>query len=231
MNESDEFEVVENYLEEFEEVDNPALQSSLEIDRTTIFVQLSHFPIVNDEFICTQSFLEASKGIIVLIDVFGAFGMPMKKDVQGNIDKLTMVYTENTSDHKNLLTMLSKELPRGQGMAIESLYWLRKGLHFFHEFFELLYKDYENRKVKEDLSVYFRKAYDLHLRKHHNWFVQQTFKVLCAMVPNHARLVQDLALGKQNMEPEVYKSMYEFQSHLKNNLNVLEKFYRKHNLD
>jgi Glycolipid transfer protein (GLTP). len=109
-------------------------------------------------------------------DLFGTFGTPIKKDVQGNIDKLTTVYNQNVPRHANLIHMLKSELPRG-GMATESLMWLRRGLHFFCEFFELLRHDFENSKVKDDLKEYIRKAYDVHLRRHHNWFIQQTFKV------------------------------------------------------
>ncbi|KAI5721337.1 hypothetical protein M8J77_019373 [Diaphorina citri] len=196
----------------------------------TIFLQLTHFPTANEEHICTAGFLQASRGIVILIDLFGTFGTPIKKDVQGNIDKLTTVYNQNVPRHANLIHMLKSELPRG-GMATESLMWLRRGLHFFCEFFELLRHDFENSKVKDDLKEYIRKAYDVHLRRHHNWFIQQTFKGLCTLAPKHHTLIKELALGKTNMEPAVYKSMQHFLSHLQNNLQVLQDFYRKHQLE
>ncbi|KAL1452021.1 hypothetical protein WDU94_006340 [Cyamophila willieti] len=197
----------------------------------TIFLRISHFPSANEEYICTAGFLEASKGIVILIGRFiWTFGLPMKKDVQGNINKLTQVYTENIPAHSNLIQLLQTELPHG-GMATESLLWLRRGLHFFCEFFELLWTDYENSEVKEDLKEYIRKAYDVHLRRHHSWFVQQTFRGLCRLAPKHHSLVKELALGKSNMEAVVYKSMEEYLSHLNNNLRVLENFYKTHKLE
>uniref|UniRef100_A0A8D8PLE6 Glycolipid transfer protein n=1 Tax=Cacopsylla melanoneura TaxID=428564 RepID=A0A8D8PLE6_9HEMI len=196
----------------------------------TIFLQIPLFPVANEEYICTAGFLEASRGIVILIDLFGTFGLPMKRDVQGNIDKLAQVYNENVPANSNLIDLLKSELPQG-GVAIESLLWLRRGLHFFYEFFELLRTDFENSKVKEDLKEYIRKAYDIHLRRHHGWFLQQTFRGLCTLAPKHHCLVRELALGKINMEAVVYKSMKEFMSHLNNNLTVLVNFYKTHNLE
>lgn len=196
----------------------------------TVFIQLTCFPTASEEHICTMGFLQASKGIVILIDLFGTFGTPMKKDVQGNIDKLSTVYNKNPPAHANLIHMLCSELPAG-GIATESLLWLRRGLGFFCEFFELLRHDYENSKVKEDLKENIRRAYDVHLRRHHNWFIQQTFRGLCTLAPKHNSLVRELALGKANMEAAVFKTMQDFLASLQSNLRILEAFYRKHSLE
>lgn len=215
--------LLEDEYSEFEQVEDAGAMD-------TIFIQLSRFPTPSEEHICTTGFLQASRGIVILIDLFGTFGTPMKKDVQGNIEKLTTVYNQNPTVYSNLYHMVQSELPRG-GVATESLLWLRRGLAFFCEFFELLHHDFENSKVKEDLKEYIRRAYDAHLRRHHNWFVQQTFRGLCTLAPKHNSLVRQLALGKTNMEVAVYKSMQDFLTSLQENLRLLEVFYKKHSLE
>ncbi|XP_011300421.1 uncharacterized protein [Fopius arisanus] len=87
------------------------------------------FPQVINGEIDTNKFLNASRNFIQIIDKFGKVFIPLKYDMQNNIEKLSQRYNANKSSHASLQSLiLSENNTEKNSVTAEALLWLTRSL-------------------------------------------------------------------------------------------------------
>jgi hypothetical protein len=107
-------------------------------------------------------------------DILGstAFG-PVKKDMNGNIEKIRARLGDHPVDSKTLEGMLEAEAAEGKDKtATQALLWLLRGLQFTMIALRLNQAD-----STQELSLSFTNAYEGTLKKYHNFIVKGIFAV------------------------------------------------------
>ncbi|KAK3911078.1 Glycolipid transfer protein, partial [Frankliniella fusca] len=150
---------------------------------------------------------------------------PVRYDMNGNIEKITNKYREDPVRFEFIGDLLATEQAQGGLRAADALLWLRRALHFFHEFLHSIVKDTKANSRREDLSENIQTAYKETLQKHHGFLAQRLFSVLSKMVPSRSKLLKTLALGSDVVEERVMSEVEKFLLSLNTNLIVLEKLY------
>uniref|UniRef100_A0A1B6K9P3 Glycolipid transfer protein domain-containing protein n=1 Tax=Graphocephala atropunctata TaxID=36148 RepID=A0A1B6K9P3_9HEMI len=191
------------------------------------FVQ-TPFPSPVEGKIDTIQFLEATKGVVSLIDQFGNLFAPVRYDMAGNIEKLTQVYNTNLERHGNLNDMVLLEQSTGGILATDALMWLRRALHLIQRFFELILED---NNSTEELVVFLKTAYRETLCVYHNWPLQVLFSMLSRMCPTRSKFYQLVSLERCHSEAVVYRDMAAFTATLRANVEALAAFYRDQQLE
>ncbi|XP_049808139.1 glycolipid transfer protein [Schistocerca nitens] len=189
------------------------------------------FPDVIEGKINTSNFLEASKGVVELVDRFGGIFAPVKYDMSGNIKKLTEKYETNKERFMYLNDMILIEKQENGNYATDALLWLRRALNFVYTFFKCIREDARKGGNTEDLILFLQKAYEETLKRYHGWMAQQVFGLLAKMCPGRSVLLNTLALGEPDQESEVMEDMDTFLTRLHSNISTLSAFYAQHGLE
>ncbi|KAK7873111.1 hypothetical protein R5R35_006341 [Gryllus longicercus] len=189
------------------------------------------FPEILDGKINTAHFLESSRGVVVLVEKFGKVFAPVKYDMSGNIQKLSDRYITDTEKYKFLNDMILSEKEAGGIHVTDALLWLRRALHFFHEFFQCVLNDSRDGTRDEDLVPFLKKAYKETLERYHGWMAQQLFGLISRMCPCRSDLLLTLSLGHEGQEESVMRSLDDFLQGLNSNIQLLIEFYQTHGLE
>lgn len=192
--------------------------------------ELRPFPEPVDGKIGTAPFLEAAAGIVKLVELLGQVFAPVRYDINGNIQKLTAKYNEDAKKFEFLNDMLLSERAQGgKATAIDALLWLRRALHFVHNFLLSVAEECKADNWREDLSPNVQASYKETLEMYHGWVAQKLFGVLSKMIPKRSELIKAFALNKeeitQNQKEVILEELERFLSYLNTNLTVLSKFY------
>ncbi|CAG2057010.1 unnamed protein product [Timema podura] len=202
-----------------------------ESEKTFFTTTQMPFPDILNGKVHTQQFLEASKGVVALVDKFGKVFAPIKYDMSGNIEKLTKTYSDNPERYTYLNDMVLHEKEKGGNVATDALLWLRRALHFVYTFFHCIVEDTEKGRKTEDLVPFLKKAYKDVLERYHGWMAQQLFSLLSRMCPTRKDLLLNIALGLENREDFVIRDMTRFLGGLEINIQALSAFYTAHDLE
>ncbi|KAL1488543.1 hypothetical protein ABEB36_015007 [Hypothenemus hampei] len=197
----------------------------------TAFTILSIYFPEPGEKIKTLEFLEASSGIVSLVEKFGKVFSPVVTDMNGNIKKLFRKYNENIDLNHNIEDMILREKMEGDIIATDALLWLRRALHFISSFFQYIIMDTESERVAQDLTPFVKNAYSDSLERHHGWLGTQLFNVLARFVPTRKQLLYTLALDKHNKEEQVLRDMRQYHQRMMNCVGRLTQFYIEHQLE
>lgn len=164
-------------------------------------------------------------------DQLGKVFAPVRYDMNGNIQKLTSKFNENSEKYAFLNDMLICEKAEGGLRAIDALLWLRRALHFLHDFLKSIVDDTRADRRPEDLTDNIQKSYRETLQKHHGFFAQKLFNMLSKMVPSRSQLLKSFILDADQPEEVAFAEMERFLLNLNSNLTVLVRFYEDFKLN
>ena len=195
-----------------------------------------HFPKIESNLIETIEFLEASRSVVQFVELLGKAFIPVRHDMNGNIDKLLKIYETDRQKYKYLDQILRVEkesLPETDfHLGTDALIWLTRALKYNLIFLSLFLLDFEEEKRSEDLSPYFSEAYDKSLKKYHNWFVQQICSLCLLSAPNRSSLLKYLSLNKETIdEKRLFSVLKEYLTALKTNIELIDKTFSDLNID
>ncbi|XP_041455538.1 glycolipid transfer protein-like [Lytechinus variegatus] len=189
--------------------------------------------VPQDGGIETLTFLEASRvSILPLLDILGknAFAM-VRMDVNGNIVKLMNKYNERPEAFRTLTAIVDHEIEQNttndNNSATDALIWLTRGLNFICIFIQnLLDKKNDGDDIKPCISG----AYDITLRKHHNWFIQKAVQVAFRAAPYYSDLMR--ILQGEEKDKDVFLSQVKgYHTLLKDHVNAIQEIYTARGLD
>ncbi|RMX47019.1 hypothetical protein pdam_00009637 [Pocillopora damicornis] len=197
----------------------------------SFFTEAEHkfLSIPEDIRIETKSFLDAASEVVPFFDVLGptAFA-PVKSDINGNIKKLREKFTKDLEKFKTLQDIVESEMAenstKAKNSATDALLWLKRALRFIIVFLR------EVLTGEEDLVKCAKKAYENSLKRFHGWMVQGVFSLALKAVPYRKDFIDKLGRNKVD-EETVLREMKEFVDLLEANLEVVEEFYQKNNLE
>ena len=144
-----------------------------------------------------KEFLGASDGVRSFLSSLGpTLFSPVTSDIKGNIDKLNNFF-QNNPECLTLGQILQKEKNLyGDSLdgkvASDALLWLSRGLDFVLLFLTLWIQDQASGVKSDDLSNYFRTAYEMTLKPYHSWIVQKVVNVIMAATPSREDILSCL---------------------------------------
>lgn len=153
---------------------------------------------------------------------------PVKSDVNGNIKKLREKFAKDPEKFKTLQDIVESEIVENstkvKNSATDALLWLKRALQFIIVFLR------EVLTGEEDLVKCAKKAYENSLKRYHGWMVQGVFSLAMKAVPYRKDFIDKL--GRRKVDEEtVLKEMKECVDLLEANIEVVEQFYQKNDLD
>ncbi|XP_046837200.1 pleckstrin homology domain-containing family A member 8 isoform X1 [Vespa crabro] len=191
-----------------------------------------YFPDIVDDKISTENFLHASRGVVVIVEKFGKLFAPVKHDMEGNIEKLNNKYSIDKEKHKTLQDMILLEKEKGETIiATDALMWLKRSLYMILLFFEKLIEDHNAGKATDDLVAFLKEAYKISLEPYHGWMLQQLFGLLSRTVPSRKQLLQTIVDGKDFTDEIILRDMEIYTKNLRLNIENLQIFYKKYELE
>ncbi|XP_075220686.1 pleckstrin homology domain-containing family A member 8 isoform X2 [Lycorma delicatula] len=164
----------------------------------------SPFPEPIDGKINTCQFLDASRGLVTLLEKFGKVFTAVKCDMNGNIVKLNNKYSTNKEKYVYLNDMILSEKDSSEIIATDALLWLGRGLHLVQRFFELLVEDVENSNTSDELVPLLKTAYKETLKQHHGWVGHQLFALIVRMCPNRSQVIKCILTENDNYEKSIF---------------------------
>ena len=199
----------------------------------------------------TAEFLTASKGIVSFVNLLGSVFSPVSKDIKGDIDKLSKILIVNPDQFKYLSDIFEIEkvkIPNSKlKIGTKALLMLTRSIQYVCMFLVLLCKDYESNVKKSDLSGYLSTAYDMTLKKHHNWFFKKLFTTCLKAAPDRKSLIKMLVLSPAGDKKTVVKDkilndtmteedflfseMKQYVALLKNNIETIVSLYKSHGIE
>ncbi|XP_050310190.1 glycolipid transfer protein [Anthonomus grandis grandis] len=199
-------------------------------DTKTMFTITPFFPDPKKK-LKTREFLEASEGLVTIIDKFGKVFAPVVNDMNGNITKLRTKYNEDIEQHEDLEDMILKDKVEGDLVSADALLWLRRALHFMAIFFQFVIIDAQSQVLSQDLTPFVKKAYASTLERHHGWLGTQLFNVLSRFAPTRKSLTFTLGLEKNHKDKIVMCDMIRYHVNLDGCVNRLREFFAEHQLE
>ncbi|XP_034480416.1 glycolipid transfer protein [Drosophila innubila] len=185
------------------------------------FKTLKGFPEAVDK-IETQTFLNAAKEIVTVIETFGKLFTPVISDMNGNINKLTKVYGTDVLKYQYLEDMIVLNV-NVDDFAANALLWLKRGLQLICTFFENIYNDVQNT---EALKQHLQDAYERTLKPYHGFIVQSTIKIIYSWVPTRSQL-----LGQGDAQTENIEVLTKYLPTMRAQLDRIDVLLKAHNLD
>ncbi|XKL68013.1 hypothetical protein PGB90_003504 [Kerria lacca] len=194
------------------------------------FTRHPHFPQIEDNSIDTLEFLNASQGLVWLIEQFGFGFEPVRDDLRRNIEKLLKKYNENTEEYRCLMRMILQESRKGEKNLTENLLWLRRGLSLMEKFMSIFLQKEQMGVFDENMSSILNEAYEKSLKTHHGIFTQILFNVLCSRCPNRTQFLKILGCAEINDKEQLLSMLNKYLTNLQSNLEVLMIFYQNNNI-
>lgn len=162
-------------------------------------------PIIDDNLIETNAFLVAAAGVVEFVDLLGNAFIPVRNDINGNINKLRQIYETDVNKFKYLNAIVKSECDSNEdiGRGTDALIWLKRALYYNYIFLSLFLADFEEGKQTESLYEFFSEAYEKSLKQYHNWFVQQLCALCLMAAPGRQSLINYLATHDQTIAEHV----------------------------
>lgn len=199
------------------------------------FESCVYFPSADSHSIQTIEFLNAAKSVVKFVELLGKAFIPVRHDMNGNIDKLNKIYETDRQKFKYLDLILKDESQRLAKdefhIGTDALIWLTRALNYNLIFLSLFLSDFEEEKRSEDLSGYFAEAYDQSLKKYHNWFVQQICSLCLLSAPNRSSLLKYLSNKEPIDEHLLFGAIKRYISCLRSNIETINKTFSDLQID
>ena len=181
------------------------MTSSVATSPGNLFTRIQRFPEPVDGDLNTESFLAAADGIRAFVHVLGpTLFSPVTSDIQGNIDKVTAILVKDKSKYATLSAIIDEEKGiAGFRIGTDALLWLSRAFDFIALFLTLWIQDYESGQRKEDLTGYFKNAYEITLKRYHNWLVTKIVFVVLSGAPGRDQLLSALFSSDDQTEERI----------------------------
>ncbi|XP_046575006.1 glycolipid transfer protein A-like [Haliotis rubra] len=182
-------------------------------------------PIPEDKRIMTQTFLDASRQLVIFFDKMGATFKFVKNDVAGNIEKIDKKFQQDTVKYSTLNAILEEKNTKEDKVLLNAhigAIWLARGLDFIQEMLRLMVEDHENGTKNENVRDFVMGAYKLTLDKHHNILMRTLFKPLSAAAPYRRDLFKVLRGSDGVTDDMIVADIREYTVPLIENVRTLE---------
>jgi len=194
-------------------------------------VQVTH-DAKNNVLIPTEPFLNASGDFLPILDKLGSKAFqPVKMDISGNIAKIRTKYDTDTHKFTSLQAIILHEKSTNTtsvaNSATDAIMWLKRGLTFVKEFLKNV------AQGEQDLTKALQDAYTSSLARHHGWVVRGVFHLAVKAAPYYNDFIEALTDGDDNSEDTsvLMSSMTNYTNALEHILDILDEFYREHQLE
>ncbi|XP_028172633.1 glycolipid transfer protein [Ostrinia furnacalis] len=194
--------------------------------QSSFWRNMKEFPPVIDGRIHFVSFLEAANDLISLVERLGKVFVPVKYDMQGNIDKVKKHYQYDEASC--LLELMLDEYSRGKLNALEGILWLNRAFLFFELAFQEIIKCLQSGNYDINMAKIFTVAYEGSVKKYHNWVTQQIFFFICKMSPSLLQLLKSLEVDSDMKTFETKLVQFNITLHL--NRCKIDDFFKDHQL-
>ncbi|XP_011300420.1 putative protein PLEKHA9 isoform X1 [Fopius arisanus] len=183
------------------------------------------FPQVINGEIDTNKFLNASRNFIQIIDKFGKVFIPLKYDMQNNIEKLSQRYNANKSSHASLQSLiLSENNTEKNSVTAEALLWLTRELRMIQVLFDKIVTAERNNNYTEDLTSKINESYDEVMFGHSEWMAQQLFSLLAKSIPTCSQILLSLGENTPDAKVTTINTLDIISKQMQSNLIILNKF-------
>ncbi|EGD77057.1 hypothetical protein PTSG_07397 [Salpingoeca rosetta] len=146
----------------------------------------------------TRTFLDAAREMLPLIAQLGTTMTPVKSDILGNIKKLERAYEQDPQGRATLDLLIQHEIDAGtttaKDAATDALLWLRRALEFIEHFLLMVSEGEDN------LAKAAGHAYEISLRKHHNWMIRQVFGLAMRSLPEYRTFMDFLGSAEDEQK-------------------------------
>ncbi|CEF64529.1 Glycolipid transfer protein [Strongyloides ratti] len=189
------------------------------------------FPLLEDEKIPTEQFLSACQGIAEFVGFFGAAFSPVKNDIMGNVIKVRTKYESNTERMPTIQDLIDTDLIDNNGklgIATEGLLWLKRGLEFMLQMIIYMVEEYNvnpNKEETENLKNVINKAYEITLKRHHNFLAKNLFKLVIHAAPYRRTILKHVALGKEGCDDICIEHITSHLENFRENVASLVNYY------
>lgn len=196
----------------------------------SFFARLPPFPHPVDGDLDTAAFLSAADGIRSFVHLLGpTLFLPVTQDIGGNVDKLTDILVRDECATLSSIVGHEKDVS-GFRIGSDALLWLTRAFDFVSLFLTFWVQDYESGFREEDLTLYFKKAYELTLKRHHNWFVTKIVFVILSGAPSRSQLIAALFTTDASQltaahEELLFKEIGQHVATLKTNIECIRKHF------
>lgn len=208
-----------------------------------MFTRMPSFPPVVDGDLDTGSFLSAADGVRSFVHILGpTLFSPVTSDIGGNIEKIRLILAADPAKYATLRSIIDSEKDEpGFRIGTDACLWLTRAFDFIALFLRLWVSDYESGQRNEDISSYFKNAYDISLKRHHNWFVQKVVFVVLSGCPSREQLllalfspdgqtVREDPVAREE-EEQLFSAINEHVQRLQSNTDCLRSLFDAVNFD
>uniref|UniRef100_A0A0N4Z6J9 GLTP domain-containing protein n=1 Tax=Parastrongyloides trichosuri TaxID=131310 RepID=A0A0N4Z6J9_PARTI len=195
------------------------------------------FPHLVDGKIPTEQFISACQGIAEFVGFFGTAFSPVKNDIMGNVIKVRTKYETDKIRMKTVQDLIDKDLIDNNGrlgIATEGLLWLKRGLEFMLQMLIYMVDEYNlstNKEETENLKNIINKAYELTLKRHHNFLAKNLFKLVIHAAPYRRTILKHVALGKDGYDDICINHITTHLENFKENVASLVEYYYEKKLE
>ncbi|XP_076452536.1 glycolipid transfer protein-like [Babylonia areolata] len=204
------------------------------------FTSVTFFGVCNPKFphvkegdqLQTDVFLEASRQILPFIDNLGKAFSLVKKDVQGNVEKIEKHYKKDPEKYKTINAIVEEDQSaekKGMSDGCVGVLWLRRGLGFFHAIFVELLADVKNNVADENFSPAVSRAYESTLKQFHGWMTQKVIGGVIKLVPYRKDFIKNLMLDASATPEMVLKDVELYDVTLAATILMLDTLLTKNN--
>ncbi|XP_067640191.1 glycolipid transfer protein isoform X2 [Eurosta solidaginis] len=186
------------------------------------FKAMKGFPPLNEKKIETESFLEAAKEVVTIIESFGKIFKPVINDMNGNITKLTKAYGKDKAKYFYLDDLIIFNI-NIDNFAADALLWLKRGLQLICIFFENIFYDTQGT---DTLKLHLQNAYERTLKPYHGFIVQSTVKIIYSWVPTRSQLI-----GQGEAHDENVHVLEKYLEVMRGHLDHIDQLLKRYNLD
>lgn len=182
-------------------------------------------PHLENNEISTLEFLEASKSLVKLFDLFGSSAFSVvQNDMNGNITKISNKFLSDPVNCNTLQKMVLQEIKEGgKKVATQGLLWLTRGLQFTMVAIKKLIENSD-----WELSKCFEKSYSETLTKYHSMLVRPVFKLAMKACPYRKDFFVKLNNGETD-ETKVNEQLKEWFQSLEVVVNEIMAFFESGN--
>ncbi|KAF9452770.1 glycolipid transfer protein [Macrolepiota fuliginosa MF-IS2] len=175
----------------------------------------------------TLQFLEASEGLVGLLDLLGSAPFAVvQADLKGNITKVKARYNAVSEKSKTLESLVENEKGEKKRTATEGLLWLLRGLSFTCGALQKVQAD-----KKQELAAAFSKSYEENLKQFHNFVVKGIFSVAMKACPYRvdffAKLRADKDGGPEAIQEDLDAELDKWLAALNTIVQHMQDFYEK----
>ncbi|CAI0434530.1 unnamed protein product [Linum tenue] len=166
--------------------------------------------------ILTKPFLDLCKMILPVLDKFGTSLSPVKSDVGGNINRLSIVYESNPTKFNFLHSVVQPEIEaktaKSSSSCTNALLWLTRAMDFLIAVFQNML-DHPEWGMSQVCSS----AYSKTLKKWHNWLASSSFMVVMKLAPDRKKFVEVIGRGNEDLNIQMKEFCTRFSPFLREN--------------